>query len=437
MKQKIKRLLASLSAAAILFATAVLPDGTLDFGADITASAEETVIWEPDTSSLSALQSNFTYEDCSVNCKSGVSGFPKAFLYESSSLFYYMYGGTNTSSDKGEINVHYFSSSPIKFVKDEKYLLDLAFRTGDSYRYVENATLTLSLKAKNSSSEEIIQKIGVVDVNKNTMMSASAVQLPFVSSYGGEAYLDINFTGTINGHTYSLWLNSFKLTEGADITVADTHVLLKTEAQAPSCTTAGNIEYWYCTDCGRYFSDENAENEVTDITAQPTGHQLSEDYVSDQTGHWKVCTREDCDSPGSKFEEQSHSYDDKGVCTVCGYDSKYVSVSIEWGEMNFTYSEAEEAWDPNKHEYYEAKAAGWSCKEGENAVTVTNDGNVDVTAYFTYTQTDTSVQGKFDISSAEIAEGKSASAYLGIEGEPTDKSENGAKIGSITVTIGG
>ncbi len=35
-----------------------------------------------------------------------------------------------------------------------------------------------------------------------------------------------------------------------------------TAAVAATCTTAGNTEYWYCTKCGKYFSDAAAEHEI-------------------------------------------------------------------------------------------------------------------------------------------------------------------------------
>lgn len=41
------------------------------------------------------------------------------------------------------------------------------------------------------------------------------------------------------------------------------HKLTKTEAKAPTSTDTGNIEYWYCKVCDKYFSDEKAEHEIT------------------------------------------------------------------------------------------------------------------------------------------------------------------------------
>ena len=42
------------------------------------------------------------------------------------------------------------------------------------------------------------------------------------------------------------------------------HELVETEALAATCTEAGNIEYWTCSKCGRFYSDENAENEISE-----------------------------------------------------------------------------------------------------------------------------------------------------------------------------
>ncbi len=41
------------------------------------------------------------------------------------------------------------------------------------------------------------------------------------------------------------------------------HMFVKTEAKAPTCTTAGNIEYWACSVCGKIFSDAEGNNEIT------------------------------------------------------------------------------------------------------------------------------------------------------------------------------
>ncbi len=52
-----------------------------------------------------------------------------------------------------------------------------------------------------------------------------------------------------------------------DVIVTHTHDGKKVEAKAPSCDKTGNIAYWYCEGCGKYFSDEAM---TTEITAEQT-----------------------------------------------------------------------------------------------------------------------------------------------------------------------
>lgn len=40
------------------------------------------------------------------------------------------------------------------------------------------------------------------------------------------------------------------------------HKLIRNEAKEPTLDSAGNIEYWYCEDCGKYFSDKDAGKEI-------------------------------------------------------------------------------------------------------------------------------------------------------------------------------
>ena len=61
--------------------------------------------------------------------------------------------------------------------------------------------------------------------------------------------------------------------EIADIP-ATGHNLTNIPAIAPTCTEAGNIEYWYCDTCDKYFCDETATDEIAlaDTVLETTGH---------------------------------------------------------------------------------------------------------------------------------------------------------------------
>ena len=83
---------------------------------------------------------------------------------------------------------------------------------------------------------------------------------------------------------------------------AHEHSLQHFEAKAPTCVAEGNIEYWYCADCDKYFSDETADTEITkDKTVLAATGEHS-------WGVWTAGEGESCETGGTR----SHS------CTICG-----------------------------------------------------------------------------------------------------------------------
>lgn len=81
------------------------------------------------------------------------------------------------------------------------------------------------------------------------------------------------------------------------------HVLRAVAAKAPTCEESGNIAYWVCDECGKYFSDESGENVITaaETVLPAKGHQF-----------------------------------DNGVCTACGAEDPAYETSpvIEVGSCN-------------------------------------------------------------------------------------------------------
>ena len=108
----------------------------------------------------------------------------------------------------------------------------------------------------------------------------------------------------------------------------------------PTCTETGNVEYWYCPDCGSFFTDEECHNAITAdrIILPALGHTFPmppviSDYSHDDYDHWLYCER--CkkefhvSSSGSLTEgRQNHIWGEPEVCddglhyvrtcTVCG-----------------------------------------------------------------------------------------------------------------------
>ena len=143
------------------------------------------------------------------------------------------------------------------------------------------------------------------------------------------------------------------------------HSLEYHAAKPVTCTENGNIEYWECTGCHKYFSDEQGETEITDknsVIIVTEGHKWGEwetvkqatcteegekqricsrclhsetetlpvkahtydGYIKNSEYHWQKCSV--CQN---ESEREPHNFVE-GICSVCNYDSRY-----SW-ELDFT-----------------------------------------------------------------------------------------------------
>lgn len=80
-----------------------------------------------------------------------------------------------------------------------------------------------------------------------------------------------------------------------DVTSLDkiNHQLVKTAKKAATHMADGNIDYWYCNNCNKYFSDEAATKEISlkdTVLPKLTGHTPDKTgWHSDETNHWQTC----------------------------------------------------------------------------------------------------------------------------------------------------
>lgn len=89
-----------------------------------------------------------------------------------------------------------------------------------------------------------------------------------------------------------------------------------------TCQNTGNIEYWECETCAKYYSDEAAAAEVSpaDVIIAKTDHKWSVKYTYDKNGHWHKC--EYCDAvtgAESHVSSGEATATEAEYCTVCGY----------------------------------------------------------------------------------------------------------------------
>ena len=97
-------------------------------------------------------------------------------------------------------------------------------------------------------------------------------------------------------------------------------------AQAATCTTAGNSEYYICCACGKYFSDVHGENEIAEDSwvIEALGHDIvTDEAVSATCTATGLTEGSHCSRCGTVLKAQAeisalgHDYKN-GTCTRCG-----------------------------------------------------------------------------------------------------------------------
>lgn len=127
-----------------------------------------------------------------------------------------------------------------------------------------SATLTATVEPANASNQDITWKssdtsIATVDANGTvTAISAGTATITATAQDGSGV--------------------------SASCSVTVTHSMVHTPKKDATCTEDGNIEYWYCKNCDKYFSDENATEGLSDVVIPATGHHYVNGYCT-KCGH--------------------------------------------------------------------------------------------------------------------------------------------------------
>lgn len=112
------------------------------------------------------------------------------------------------------------------------------------------------------------------------------------------------------------------------------HTFVKHDKVEPDHKNAGMAEYYTCSVCSKIF--DSAKNEVANTDSfklEPIPHTFGDEWKFDENNHWHEC---EC---GEKTAPEAHTVDDwtvvkeadektegleKGVCSVCGYETSRV-----------------------------------------------------------------------------------------------------------------
>ena len=97
-----------------------------------------------------------------------------------------------------------------------------------------------------------------------------------------------------------------------------THELTKVPQTPASCLEEGNIEYYTCSGCNDRFTDADANNKIPEtmsLAVGALGHTASENWQTDETYHWRICSR--CNQV---LDETKMQHDlTEGNCATCSY----------------------------------------------------------------------------------------------------------------------
>lgn len=121
------------------------------------------------------------------------------------------------------------------------------------------------------------------------------------------------------------------------------------------------------------------------------------------------------------------------------------SVDVKWGNLEYTYSSGvTKSWNPTTLTYEETSGtSSWTCQEGADQITVTNNSNADIKASLAYAGTESNITGTFSnskigLKSAEgtsVEESPSETTTLSLKGALSDTTAQKKEIGNVTVTI--
>lgn len=341
--------------------------------------------------------------------------------------------------------------SPCKFVWDAQEItaddikdgtiLKLSFKVSDTAKSGESYKVSVSCEdgdmvdanlnavdVKTEDGEIGISAYTPGDLNEDGKINSTDVIMMRRQIAGGyeqtinEKACDVNEDGRINSADVILVRRYIAGGYGVNLgttTEKHTHTMKAVEAKSATCTEKGNQSYYYCTSCGKYYSDEKGLNNIKleDTVIPAKGHVFVVDAAVAAT------------TESTGLTEGSH-------CGECGavLVKQEVLPMLENSENSITYHlyeddaylQKQEIENTNPNTYSSETALtlkniscegyifeGWYDGEGSNAkqikqIAAGEKGNVDLYAHWTareYTITFDSPLAKVDSIKYKVNEG--------------------------------
>ncbi len=293
-----------------------------------------------------AIDAPVTYELVSTMPDTWVGKYVFTCMNLSGTTEYAMYGvegGTNVENANSAVvfadsgitrNGTTLSNVPEQYVfeaESTSYGMSIRSQSTGSYlaaTHTGSSNTAYTLYALAEFDAESCGWVFELDDGDGYLKNSNSGLIPYLAVSGGSTFSLTRYGGEFKFYKQNPTENYYYSTEIAG--GAHAHNLSYTAAKAPTCGAAGNIEYWFCALCGKYFSDADAQNEITqaDTVIAATGeHQLGEACISNNNGtHYHTCNlcgkniTENCtytDTVVSPTEtEQGYT---EHTCTACGY----------------------------------------------------------------------------------------------------------------------
>lgn len=226
----------------------------------------------------------------------------------------------------GKFTFHLGPNTADDIGKTGSFTITLASDNYESVTFAVKITLT----AKDNQDAPDPTAFDVVFTNDGSELTATIkTGLKGVEySFDGTTWSGVNTTTVAHLKDVTAYLrfketDELNASEAVFKTVKSGHgKLVHHAAVQATCQNTGNIEYWECETCAKYYSDEAAAAEVSpaDVIIAKTDHKWSVKYTYDKNGHWHKC--EYCDAvtgAESHVSSGEATTTEAEYCTVCGY----------------------------------------------------------------------------------------------------------------------
>ena len=241
--------------------TASLPEGKVneEYATSLSANGSEPITWNVTDGNLP------TGLNLSTNGK--ITGIPTA----PGDYVFTVTASNDAGSVSKELTIHVKDVDPIYSIQNSG---DINFADAIEGYTPEVKTIMIT----NDGNQPITlnqpvssESFEVGTLSKTTLSVGETAEFtvqPKTGLLAGSYDEDIKITGTNNGKSVSTKVN---------VKFNVKHNAIKVERKDPTCTEKGNIEYWYCEACRKYFQDEALTKELKqEETILPaTGHNLT------------------------------------------------------------------------------------------------------------------------------------------------------------------